>query len=80
MVHALVHLLIDVLDGVPGGSLERWRKIAQTVPSDNMRATNAWVEAIAGDRTAAGEILDRAPSGATAVRTDPRHHYGQSAR
>ncbi len=57
VVHALVHLLIDVLDGVPGQSLDRWRAIAGAVPSDNMVATRAWVEALSGDQQLAGDLL-----------------------
>jgi hypothetical protein len=58
VVHGLVRLLIDVLDDDPEQSVERWRDIARSVPSDNMRATRAWVEAIAGDPVIAGELLD----------------------
>lgn len=58
VVHALVHLLIDVLDGRAEASRQRWATIAETVPSDNMRATWAWVEALTGDAAAAGAVLD----------------------
>ncbi len=58
VVHALVHLLIDVLDDVPARSLERWRKIAGSVPSDNMLATRAWVEAMSGDAQLARDLLN----------------------
>lgn len=58
VVHALVHLLIDVLDGVAAQSLDRWRAIASAVPSDNLLATRAWVEAASGDARLAGDLLD----------------------
>lgn len=58
VVHALVHLLIDVLEGVPERSLDRWRTIAASVPSDNMVATRAWVEALSGDAQLASDLLN----------------------
>ncbi len=58
VVHALVHLVIDVLDGVPRDSRDRWARIASAVPSDNMVATRAWVEAAGGDGGLANELID----------------------
>ena len=58
VVHGLVHLIIDVTAGEPERSLERWREIARSVPSDAMRATRSWVEAVAGDRDAANRTID----------------------
>ena len=57
IVHALVHLIIDVTAGEPERSLERWREIAVSVPSDSMRATWSWVEAVAGDRDVADRTI-----------------------
>lgn len=57
VVHALVHLLLDVLEEVPERSLDRWRTIAAKVPSDNMMATRAWVEALTGDAQLASDLL-----------------------
>ncbi len=59
VVHGLVHLLIDVIEERPAESLERWRSVAEMVPSDAMRATQAWVEALAGDAEIANGLLDR---------------------
>ncbi len=58
VVHGLVHLLIDVTAGEPERSLERWREVARTVPSDAMRASWSWVEALAGDRDTAGATVE----------------------
>ena len=58
VVHGLVHLLIDVLNGTAEGSLDRWERIAEEVPSDSMRATRAWAEAMWGDPAVARELLD----------------------
>lgn len=59
VVHGLVHLIIDAVDGDLGRSLDRWRAIAHAVPSDAMRATQSWVEAIAGDLAVARQLVDR---------------------
>ncbi len=58
VVHALVHIVIDMIDGEPERSLDRWREIASAVPSDSMRATWSWVEAVAGDSTRANQTID----------------------
>ncbi len=58
VVHALVHLVINVLDGVPEDSLARWDEIVSSVPSDNMIATRAWAEAVGGNADTAGELID----------------------
>lgn len=59
VVHGLVHLIIDAVDRDLGRSLDRWRGIAGAVPSDAMRATQAWVEAVAGDLATARHLADR---------------------
>ncbi len=58
VVHALFQLFANVLDGRPQDSLQIWIDTATSVPSDSMRATRAWVEALAGDAEVASELLD----------------------
>ncbi len=62
VVHALVHLVIDVLEGEATTAVPNWRRIVELVPSDAMRATRAWAEARFGDRAAADESIDQAVS------------------
>ena len=59
VVHALVHLLVDVLEGGTTTAVERWTQIGRLVPSDSMRATQAWAEARWGDRDLANALIDR---------------------
>ncbi len=59
VVHALVHLLVDVLEGGTTTAVERWTRIGRLVPSDSMRATQAWAEARWGDRDLANALIDR---------------------
>jgi DNA-binding winged helix-turn-helix (wHTH) protein/tetratricopeptide (TPR) repeat protein len=59
VVHALVHLLIDVLEGGSTTAVERWIHITQVVPSDPMRAMRGWAEAQWGDREVADTLVDR---------------------
>ncbi len=59
VVHALVHLVADVIDGESATTLENWRVVSERVPSDAMRAMRAWAEARWGDRDAAAGLIDR---------------------
>ena len=59
VVHALVHLLIDTLEGGTTTAVERWNQIGQLVPSDSMRATRAWAEARWGDRDVANALVNQ---------------------
>lgn len=59
VVHGLVHLVVDLLAGDVGPSIDRWRQIAADVPSDAMRSTLAWAEAAGGSLATARDLVER---------------------
>ncbi len=58
VVHGFVHLMIDATSDQAERSLPRWQRIAASVPSDSMRATWSWTEALAGDPAVATHIIE----------------------
>ena len=59
VVHALVHLVVDVLEGDSATAVGNWRRIGELVPSDAMRCVQAWAEARFGDRATAEQLIDQ---------------------
>jgi hypothetical protein len=59
VVHSLVHLAADAVEGESATAVDNWQRVSARVPSDAMRANRAWAEAQWGDREAAGELIDR---------------------